>query len=172
MKRRYFLTAGLILGAIALQAAGPKAERSADADAFATLKTLAGNWQSEKVDPKMGRVHLSYEVIAAGTAVVERTTGEKMPEMLTVYHLDGGHLMLTHYCMAGNQPRMQMRTFSPESGELQFKFLDGTNLKPGDGHMHNATLRVAAPNRLITDWEFYENGQRKFEESAEYTRLP
>jgi hypothetical protein len=80
--------------------------------------------------------------------------------------------MLTHYCMAGNQPRMQMRSFSPETGEVQFQFLDGTNLKPGDGHMHNAMLRIDGPNRLITDWEFYENGQRKFEESAEYTRLP
>jgi len=42
-----------------------------------------------------------------GTAVLERFThpGSGGPQtMLTVYHLDGDDLLLTHYCVAGNQP--------------------------------------------------------------------
>src|SRR5713226_971817 len=93
------LMANLLLAAVAVQGGGAKSERSNDATAFARLKTLVGEWEA---DTKMGKAHVSYELIAGGTAL-------KMPAMLTVYHLDGERLLLTHYCMAGNQPRMQAR---------------------------------------------------------------
>jgi hypothetical protein len=86
--------------------------------------------------------------------------------------LDGGRLLLTHYCMAGNQPRMQARAFNPESGELEFQFLDAGNLPdPNAGHMHNARFRFVDNNHLVSEWEFYENGQRKLTETAQYTRV-
>ena len=169
MKRRPILIANLLLAAVALHAAPAKSERANDAAAFARLKTLAGEWEA---DTAMGKAHVSYEVIAGGTALVEKETAEKMPAMLTVYHLDGDRLLLTHYCMAGNQPRMQAKAFNPESGELHFQFLDATNLTdPGAGHMHNATFRLVDNNHLTTEWEFYENGQKKFSETAQYTRV-
>ena len=168
MKLRHLATANLLLAAVAVYAAGPKSERSADATAFARLKTLAGEWEG---DTAMGKAHLSYEVIAGGTALVEKETGEKMPAMMTVYHLDGDRLLLTHYCMAGNQPRMQARAYNPESGELEFQFLDATNLTTGAGHMHNAKIRFVDNNHMATEWEFYENGQRKMAETAQYTRV-
>jgi len=168
MKRVSLFFAGLWLAA-AMYAAGPKSESTNDAAAFARLKTLAGEWEA---DTRMGKAHLSYEVIAGGTALVEKETAEQMPAMLTVYHLDGERLLLTHYCMAGNQPRMQVKAFNPESGEVQFQFLDATNLTgTGAGHMHNATFRVVDNNHLATEWEFYENGQKKFSETAQYTRV-
>ncbi len=169
MKRHHLLIASLALAAVAVQAAGPKSERSTDAAAFARLKTLVGEWQA---DTRMGKAHLKYELIAGGTALVERETAEKMPEMLTVYHLDGDRLLLTHYCMAGNQPRMQARAFNPESGELEFQFLDATNLAgPGAGHMHNARIRFVDNDHLATAWDFYENGQQKLTETMQYTRI-
>ena len=119
MKRQHFLTVTLVLTAIALHGASSKSERSTDAAAFARLKTLVGEWEA---DTRMGKAHVSYELIAGGTALVERESADKMPAMLTVYHLDGDRLLLTHYCMAGNQPRMQARSFNPESGELEFHF--------------------------------------------------
>jgi hypothetical protein len=155
MKRHYLLIANLLLAAAAIQAAGPKSERSSDAAAFARLKTLAGEWDA---DTRMGKAHLSYEVIAGGTALVEKETAER--------------LLMTHYCMAGNQPRMQARAFNPESGEVQFQFLDATNLSgAGAGHMHSATFRLVDNNHLATAWDFYEDGQKKFTETAEYIRV-
>jgi len=169
MKRQYLLIANLVLAAVAIQAAGPKSERTNDSAAFARLKTLAGEWEAET---RMGKAHLSYEVIAGGTALVEKETAEKMAAMLTVYHLDGERLLMTHYCMAGNQPRMQAKAFNPESGELEFQFLDATNLTgPGAGHMHNATFRLVDYSHLVTSWDFYEDGQKKFTETAQYTRV-
>jgi len=74
--------------------------------------------------------------------------------------------------MAGNQPRMQARGFNTESGELEFQFLDATNLAgPGAGHMHSAKFHFVDNDHLATEWEFYENGQRKMTETAQYTRV-
>lgn len=167
MKKRYVLIAGLLAGAAAAEGAGFKAED--DTAAFARLKSLAGEWQA---DTQMGKVHLSYELIAGGTALMERETGEKMPPMLTVYYMDGSRLLLTHYCMAGNQPRMQAAGFNPETGEIAFRFLDATNLaKPGAGHMHSVRFRIAERDHFTSQWEFFENGQPKMTETAEYTRV-
>jgi hypothetical protein len=169
MKRHFFLAASLLLAGATAYAAGPKSETMSAAEAFSRLKTLAGDWEATT---QMGHAHLNIELIAGGTSIVERETGEKMPEMMTVYYVDGDRLLLTHYCMAGNQPRMQARSFNPESGELEFQFLDATNLAtPGAGHMHNAKFRIADHDHLVTEWEFYENGQKKMSESAQYTRV-
>jgi hypothetical protein len=160
--------ATVALTAAAAHAAGPKSEASAGPAAYARLKTLVGEWEA---DTAMGKAHISYELIAGGTSLVEKESAEKMPAMLTVYYLDGDRLLLTHYCMAGNQPRMQARTFNSGTGEVAFEFLDATNLTPGAGHMHNAKIRVADHDHLNTEWEFYENGQRKMAETAQYTRV-
>lgn len=168
MKTKYLLIVNL-LAAIAVQGAGPDSQHSAGPAAFTRLKTLVGDWEA---DTQMGRVHLNYELIAGGTAIVEHEAGEKMPAMLTVYHLDGDRLLLTHYCMAGNQPRMQAQSFDPESGELEFQFLDATNLSgAGAGHMHNARVRFIDNSHFAAAWDFYENGKLKFTETAQYTRI-
>jgi hypothetical protein len=115
----------------------------------------------------MGKVRLSYALIAGGAAVAEREHSEKMPEMLTVYYMDGKRLLLTHFHMAGNQPRMEARSFNPTTGELRFRFLDATNLTtPDAGHMHSTTLRLVDDEHLAADWQFYENGQLNLDYAA------
>jgi hypothetical protein len=136
---------------------------------FARLKTLVGEWRAET---GMGKAHVAYELIAGRNTLLERETIEKNPPMLTVYHLDGDRLLLTHYCMLDNQPRMQARAFNRESGELRFEFLDVTNLKGADaGHMRNATLRFVDDDHFVSEWDFYENGRRKSTETFKYTRI-
>ena len=169
MRTNLFLIANLLLTSAALHATDKPAGQSVDSkEAFARLKSLVGEWQA---DTSRGKARLTYELIAGGTSLVERETGENMPAMLTVYHMDGARLMLEHYCMTGNQPRMQARSFDPKAGELSFQFLGATNLAKDAGHMHNATIRFVDSEHLTTAWEFYEGGQRKTTESAEYTRI-
>ena len=169
MNTRLLLAASLAAAIPAFGAdakTGPNPEATA---AFSRLKSLAGEWTAET---EMGRVRLNYELIAGGTALVERFTSEKEAPMLTVYHFDGNRLMLTHYCSAGNQPRMQAGAFHPETGELEFRFLDATNLaSPSAGHMHNARIRVVDKDHMVAEWQYYENGQPKFTEKAQYTRV-
>ena len=162
MKRKLILIAATLTFA----AADPTLDTAA---AFSKLKTLVGKWEANT--PK-GKDHLTYELIGAGTVLIERETATDRPEMLTAYHLDGKRLLLTHYCMAGNQPRMQAQFYDSEKGELQFRFLDATNLaNPNAGHMHNVSIRFVDNDHLLSTWEFYENGKSKFNETFEYTRV-
>jgi len=143
------------------------------AAAFAQLKSLAGNWESKAPDGSKSRVR--YEVVSAGSAVVEHFESDALGAanaMLTVYYLDGGHLRLTHYCMAQNQPRMQAESFDKSTGELRFAFLDATNLSgPEAGHMHNAAFRFIDADHFVADWQFFEGGKPKTTESLQYTRV-
>ena len=166
MRTNFLISAGLLLAALPLSAGEIDAKA-----AFARLRTMAGEWQA---DTSMGKARLTYELIGGGTALVERESFEKMPEMSmeTVYHLDGERLLLTHYCMVGNQPRMIARGYRPETGELRFEFLDATNLaSPAAGHMHNASMRLVDDKHFTSDWEFFENGRLKNKESFQYTRV-
>lgn len=91
--------------------------------------------------------------------------------MLTVYHLDGDKLVLTHYCMAGNEPHLLAETFDPVSGQLNFAFAGGSNIGAETGHMHNAAFRLISNDRFDAKWDFVEGAKLKFSEDIHYTRL-
>ena len=168
MTRRLILIAGL--WAIAGFAGDGGNSSPVDAKAaFARLKTLVGEWKG--TDPAKGE-RLTYELIAGGTSLVEREEAEGHPVMVTVYYLDGKRLLLTHYCMAGNQPRMQAREFDPQTGRLHFDFVDGTGMSSKDaGHMHTATLKLTDATHISAKWAFHEGGKPTMTEESEYTRV-
>ena len=143
------------------------------ATAFSRLKSLAGDWEGKS--PSGSKSHIRYEVISGGSAVLEHFEDESLGPanaMVTVYYLDGGHLLLSHYCMAKNQPRMQAQAFDESTGELRFSFLDATGLdSPNAGHMHNATFHFTDATHFSADWQFFENGKPKLTESLQYTRV-
>lgn len=148
--------------------ASDKVDTSATA-AFAKLKTLAGSWEATG---KRGKVTTSYEVISNGSALVEHINVPGESEMMTVYHLDGDRLVLTHYCTAGNQPHMQAEAYDPASSKIVFDFAGGGNLSdPNVGHMHNVAFKIASANAFTADWTFQENGKPRFTENIEYHRV-
>lgn len=171
MKKSLLVLSAVLLAEAAQNATAQQASQPAEgASAFARLKTLAGEWQA---GTKEGKAHISYQLVAGGTALLERESMEGMPPMLTVYYLDGDRLLLTHYCMAGNQPRMQEQRFDANTGEIEFAFLDATNLaSPGAGHMHNAKIHLIDQNHLVSEWQFYQDGKPKFTETAQFSRIP
>ncbi len=137
--------------------------------AFAKLKTLVGTWEAES---SKGKAVSTYELVANGTALVEHIQVPGESEMLTVYHLDGDHLVLTHYCTAGNQPEMQAEAYDPASNQLRFDFLRAGNLLDKNaGHMHSAVLKFTSDNSFTANWSFQEGGKIRFVESLPYTRV-
>ena len=139
------------------------------AAAFARLKSLAGTWEAITPDGKTSQV--TYEVIANGTAVVERDSHDGTL-METVFHLDGKDLVLEHYCMAGNQPRMRASSYNPLTDELQFEFVSVGNLgNPASGYMHNAKFRFVGDKLFAADWTFYQDGKPKFTETIKSRRV-
>jgi hypothetical protein len=139
------------------------------AAAFNKLKTLSGTWEASS---ERGKVTTSYEVISNGSALAERTSVPGEGEILTVYHLDGNHLVLTHYCTAGNQPHMQAEAYDPAGNQILFDFAGGGSLtNTNAGHMHSATFTFNGPDTFTANWNFHENGKSKFVEKIEYHRV-
>jgi hypothetical protein len=137
--------------------------------AFNKLKTLAGSWEATS---ERGKITSSYEVISNGTALVEHVNVAGEGEMLTVYHLDGNSLVLTHYCTAGNQPHMQAEAYDPASNQIQFDFAGAGNLSNANaGHMHNALFTFKGPDAFSANWTFQENGKSRFVQNVEYHRV-
>jgi hypothetical protein len=176
MKARILLS-GSVLTLLGLLAGGsPVLGRSADVDAaaaFDKLKTLKGAWEGKTDNGQ--KVTTAFELTANGTALVERYVGSaamKNAEMLTVYHLDGSSLVLTHYCIAKNQPTLKAERFDAKAGEIQFEFVRASNLSsPNAGHMRRALYRIDGPNQFTTSWEFFQDGKKTMTETETFTRV-
>ena len=145
---------------LALLAGGSvRAQGSPAADMFERLKGLEGEWIDVDgiLGPK-GKVAVTYRVTGGGTTVVETFPVGTAEEMVTVYYRDEGDLVLTHYCSAGNQPRMRAK---PVSGStLAFDFDGGTNIDPAvTSHMHAVTLEFLAPDELRASWHNWSKGK-------------
>lgn len=167
MKISSILFSVLLLAGMAAAANPENSQVDAQA-AFARLKGLSGTWQAET--PK-GKAQVRYELIAGGSVLVEHDNMPGEGEMITAYHLEGDKLVLTHYCMAGNQPHMVAQRFDSQTGELDFAFAGASNLSPGAGHMHNARFHLISPNRFDAAWDFVEGGKLKLTADLHYTRV-
>ena len=136
----------------------PEMPQSKAAPGFEKLKTLVGEWQGK--DSKGGTLTVSYELISNGSSLMETLVPAKEPSMVTIYHLDGDNLMMTHYCSINNQPRMRAAMPSGEIKKLSFTFVDGTNMaKPTDAHMHSLALTFQDNDHLTQEWSMKHEGK-------------
>ena len=94
---------------------------------------------------------------AGGSALMSEIHGHGPENMITMFHLDGDRLIMTHYCGAGNQPRMKVVSSDPKS--ISFEFFDGTNIGPGDGHMQHVTFTQPDANHHTEEWVFLDHGK-------------
>ena len=125
--------------------------------AFEQLKKLEGAWESTDKDG----TKVTYKVASNGSALLETMLHPKASEMLTVYHLDGGELVLTHYCSLGNQPHMQAQK-DAKAGTLRFACVGGANVKcDADMHMHGVVLTFVDADHLKQEWTMVEGGKEK-----------
>ena len=93
-----------------------------NAQRFDALKKLAGEWVEVGKDGKpTDKLVSSVRVTSAGTAVEETLFPGSDHEMVTMYHLDGDDLILTHYCSLGNQPRLRRAGRGSASNRLQVR---------------------------------------------------
>lgn len=156
---RRFLTA--LVAVVCLAVAGRTADPVAAKHArFEQLKGLAGTWVSAGPDGKPTDTVVSvFKVTAGGSAVQETLFPGSNHEMVSLYHLDGADVLMTHYCAAGNQPRMKLDPASPPN-RFNFQFAGGTNLNPAkDMHMHEGTIVVVDADHLEWSWQGYKDGK-------------
>ena len=137
--------------------------QSGSKQGFDTMKSLAGNWEGSS---EKGKVQVSYRSTAGGTAligeIVAGMNGEN-EDMVSMIHLDGNRLLLTHYCAAGNQPRMQA-TVSADGKSITFDFVDGTNIDESHaGHMQRVIFSFIDLNHHTEEWHFAMPGSEMVE---------
>ena len=122
---------------------------------FDLLKGMEGNWAGKNQQGET--VHVSFRVTAGGSALISEIQGRGREDMITMFHMDGDRLLMTHYCGAGNQPRMKV--IASDAKSVSFEFFDGTNIGPGDGHMQHVTFTQPDPNHHIEEWTFLDHGK-------------
>jgi len=144
----------LLIAVVTLAVASAAAQTDAQ-KAFAALKSLPGTWEG---DTPMGPVKVTFKTTAGGSAVMSEILGHE--DMVTMFNLDGpNRLVMTHYCAAGNEPRMQA-SVSPDGKVITFTFIDAMNLAtPDAAHMHRMVLTVVDENHHTEEWTFTDHGK-------------
>ena len=134
--------------------------------AFDQLKTLAGSWSAKTPDGQT--VEVFNRLTSGGSVLMSEIMGHEA--MVTMFHMDGGRLLMTHYCAAGNQPRM-VGTLSPDGKTITFRFLDATNLLPSQGgHMEGVVFTLIEANHHTEAWQFVGNNGQKQQETFDLQR--
>src|SRR5215813_13282601 len=161
MKKIMVVSLVLILPAFPLVAETRHDDKgSAKNAALEQFKQLAGEWVGKGKHGDMEHeARIVYKVTSGGSAVVETIDPGGEHEMVTVIHPDGDAILLTHYCMLGNQPHMKAM---PKSGDnkIAFEFVKATNLKSDkDMYMRSVTFTFLDKDTLSTEWTNYADGK-------------
>ena len=133
---------------------------------------LEGEWVGTHINHKgeEEQVTLIYRTVSGGTAVEERIFADTPKEMITVYHgSDEGSVLMTHYCMLGNQPRLRLENTHEKM--FKFEYLDGVGInRESTGHMGGMILTIVDENTIKQAWDYYEEGEVKNTSEFTFTR--
>jgi len=133
------------------------ADNTKSEEAFDRLASLQGEWKgvADGVNTT-----LIYTLTANGSALMEQCRPEKGPEMITMFTVDGDHLIATHYCSAKNQPQMATVAIADVQKPLAFSLVRVTGLKSPDA-FHNTGLTVIQEDTddLTLAWLYQAKGK-------------
>ncbi len=148
------------LGTSILIAAAPEPGISGN-DAFQQMVKFSGEWTGTIQTADGAAVSVNYRVTSAGNTVMETLAPGSDREMVSMYHMDGKSLVMTHYCSAGNQPHLRLNESKSTPTEFVFDFIGGTNLNPDrDVHIHGLILRIKSADRIEAEWTGYKDGKK------------
>lgn len=133
-------TLAAIVAAVVLTGAAPADTKPNPA--WEKMKSLVGDWEgtANEENQKLP-VKVSYRLVSSGTSLMETLNTPDGNDMITMYVPDGDHILMTHYCSEGNQPRMRAAV-KGDASKVDFQYLDGTNVSSGPAAMHMERLVV------------------------------
>ena len=118
--------------------------RPVEPSPLAPLKALAGQW-TLAADGKVLPFRMTYALGSKGSIVTEQFGKE-----LSVFFESGGEIWMTHYCNAGNQPRLKQIKASAQ--RLDFALQDIVNLKtPTTPHVHRVIYHLEAADKMTLE---------------------
>jgi hypothetical protein len=152
---RYRVTAVAVLVLVLVIATGLAVAQSDAHKSFDLLKGMEGNWAGKNQQGQP--IQVTFRLTAGGSALMSEILGRGPENMITMFHMDGERLLMTHYCGAGNQPRMKV--IASDAKSVSFEFVDGTNIGPGDGHMQHVTFTEPDADHHVEEWVFLDHGK-------------
>ena len=142
--------AGLSAAVLADDMAMPKMTPNAG---FDEMKSLAGNWDGKTADGK--DVKATYQLVSAGSVVMETLDPPDHGTMITMYRVEGGKLVMDHYCAMNNVPHMKAMR-SADGKTITFEFTGASNLASlKDMHMHGLKLTFKDSDHLTHEWSLH-----------------
>ena len=147
---------------------------------FEQLKSLIGVWEGEMPMKKhegdgehkdMGpmKMTVEYRLTAGGSVLQETVNGGSPMEMITMYHDVGDNLSLTHYCMLGNQPKMNL--IEAGDGQLSFALAPDNALDPSGMFMNSLLLTFVDEHNMIQRWSMHQPGEGPPAQDIHFTRI-
>ena len=165
--KRPLLLGSVTMIALLLVAASLSADKTKSEEAFDRLATLKGEWRGEQEGVK---ISLIYTLTANGSALMEEFRPESGAVMITMFTVDGDHLIATHYCSAKNQPQM-MTSAITNVEKLAFSLARITGLKsPDDWHNTGLTMIQEDNDHLTQEWT-YQSKEKSGKRTFRYTRV-
>jgi hypothetical protein len=162
--------AAMLLASSIISADDSAKKPQAKSDQLKAIAALEGTWAQLKPAPAEGQkpATLVIHPTAGGSAIMETMSPGSDHEMLNIYTEDEKGVLLTHYCIMGNQPRMRLT--SANDGVLKFEFVDAGNLKSRDeAHMDSVTITVKG-DHMTQDWSMYQDGKVTGHHTFEFKR--
>ena len=173
MKALRVLFSGVLMAASAVALGQSDGQKS-----FDQMKTLAGAWKGKvTTTPTEGAMQMqgmvlnvSLRTTSSGNAIMHEVTAPGMKDdPITMLYIDGDRLLLTHYCDAGNRPRMVAKS-SADGKTVEFDFLDLAG--PTDhGHMDHAVFTFVDADHHTEDWTYMMPGDKPMKAHFELERV-
>jgi hypothetical protein len=172
MKSHIAVSLLVVLFTVAAFAADAPVTPSDAQKSFDTLKTLAGTWDAQVTTvPQMSemgngaRAQVTLRIASRGNSIVHEMKAADKPDdpakydhPVTMIYLDSDRLLLTHYCDAGNRPRMAGK-LSADGKTVEFDFLDVAG-STQYGNMYHAVFTIIDANHHTEDWTYMMPGDK------------
>jgi hypothetical protein len=159
MRAHLLLIVSVLVPASATSQLARPEERTRSDAVFKQLTALAGDWEGVQDGIPL---KVTYTLTGDGSALMEymRPGGSTAGAMVTMFTVDGDHLIATHYCAAGNQPQMVTGVPGGLQRGVTFSLVRVTGMKtPEDWHNTGLTFIQDDADHITQRWTYSYKGK-------------